>query len=70
MILFWNRREVWFGSDLDGFKNVRDVLRDNRIKFVYRIRTRGAAGAGVTRTYYVYIHKKDLEEAEFLLRSV
>jgi len=68
LIAFWNRYEVWFGQSIENFKNARDILADNNIKYRFRITTRGAIGGRVLRTYYLYVHKKDAEEAEFLLR--
>ena len=67
LIVFWNRYEVWFGTDIEKFKNARDILIDNNIKYRFRVTARRARGH-VIRTHYLYVHKKDAKEAMFLLR--
>lgn len=78
MIFFWNRREVYFGSSMQKFGEVRDILAANKIKYTYRLINRNnssffSPGRGHTGSfgsrveceyeYYVYVHKKDYEEA-------
>jgi len=71
VIAFWNRYEAWFGYDIEGFKNARDTLAVNDIKYKFRIvnnTSRTLSHLKHARTYYLYVHKKDAEEAAFLLR--
>lgn len=78
MIMIWNRKEVYFGNSMKRFNEVREALALSKIKFTYRVINRNNAasfGASRARTgtlgertdfayeYYVYVHKKDYEEA-------
>lgn len=78
MIGFWNRREVYVGTSLDEFNNLRDLLSERNIKYKTRIVDRSSANAvGSSRarvgttgqnlqiayTYYVYVHRDDYQAA-------
>jgi len=73
MIVFWNRREVWFGYDLEEYKNARDTLIDNDIKYRFRVvnnASRNLTQLKYSKTYYLYVHKKDAEKAKFLFMRI
>jgi hypothetical protein len=78
MIAFWNRKEVFVGFSLERFNEVRQALLVNRIEYEYRLVNHNSAyGFGSRRartgtfgekeeysvTYYVYVHRKDYENA-------
>ena len=78
MIGFWNRKEVYVGTSLDEFNNLRDLLSERNIKYKTRIVDRSSANAvGSSRarvgtsgqnlelayTYYIYVHKDDYQAA-------
>jgi len=78
MIMFWNRREVFIGSDMEKFSLVRSILSGKNIKYQYKVvnslgsSNRGHSGAFGINTansflYYVYVHRKDHELASELL---
>jgi len=58
-IAFWNRREIWVGESREDFNQKRDILDSRKIKHAYR---------QLGWTWYIYVHRKDEEEAEFLIR--
>ena len=76
MIMFWNRREVFVGARMKDLNRVMDDLSANSIYHTYKvvsnIEGRGRTGTfgvdpDLLRTYYVYVHKKDLEKALHLI---
>ncbi|OPX46304.1 hypothetical protein CLHUN_01200 [Ruminiclostridium hungatei] len=78
MIMFWNRREVFMGSDMEKFSQVRSILSGKNIKYQYKAvnslgsSNRGHSGAFGINTansflYYVYVHRKDYLLASELL---
>lgn len=82
MIMFWNRKEVFVGYSLNKFNEVRDILDLNKIKYKYRVVNRNSAYIFGTRrertgtfgenmdylnTYYVYVNKRDYDNACKLL---
>lgn len=85
MIMIWNRKEVFIGSDLKRFNEARNILSANGINYEYRLvdqnspslfgasrRARtGTFGENVdvSKTYYIYVHKKDYNIAYKLLRK-
>jgi hypothetical protein len=85
MIMIWNRKEVFIGNSLQEFNEVRDKLSSNRLKYVYKIvdstspsyfgssnRARmGTYGVNMdyTKTYYLYVHKKDYDMAQAFVRN-
>jgi len=62
MIARWNRREVFAGNSMEEFNRVLDALANRGIKYVWD-KNRRFGGS-----YYIYVHKKDIEEARFLSR--
>jgi len=83
MIGFWNRREVFIGNSLQKFSETREMLEGNAIKYKYKVASDSHKSAFATtrartssfgqnmdfsRTYYIYVHKKDYEKASFILR--
>lgn len=85
MIMIWNRKEVFIGSDLNNFNEVLSKLSANGIDYEYRIvddtspsffgasrRARtGTFGENIdySKTYYIYVQKKDYDHATNLLRK-
>ncbi len=81
MIMFWNRRELYIGSDMEAFSRVRSILSAKNIKYQYKVvnslgsSNRGHSGAFGINTansflYYVYVHRKDYElVSEYLQRQ-
>jgi len=61
MIAFWNRREVYVGFDGNDFDRIRIVLAANRIKYIYSF--------SPNRLYYIYVHKKDADNALLLINK-
>jgi putative aminopeptidase FrvX len=84
MIMLWNRKEVSVGQSLQTFNEVRNTLSSNGIRYIYKIvdstspsyfgssnRARtGTYGINTdyTKTYYIYVHKRDYYNAQALLR--
>ena len=83
MITFFNRRELIITGDLRKVNDIRELLTVNRIEYLvkdFNQRTANSIGAGRARTstvtlgrkqqhYVIYVHKDDLEYAEYLLRK-
>lgn len=85
MIMIWNRKEVFIGSDLNRFNEARNILSANGIDYEYRVvdetspslfgasrRARtGTFGEHIdsSKTYYIYVHKKDYKHSNNLLRK-
>ena len=85
MIMIWNRKEVFVGQSLETFNEVRYSLSSNGIKYKYKIvdstspsyfgssnrATTGTHGINMdyTKTYYIYVHKRDYYNAQALLRK-
>lgn len=79
MMMFWNRIEIYCGYCLEEFCELRDILAVNHLKYDYRLVNRshytrarfGTLGQDLkTETqYYLYVHKKDYENAMFHLHS-
>ena len=71
MIFFWNRKEVYFGTSLQKFGEVQSLLSANKLNFTYRIiNMNGSSSLGrvgqkaeLAYEYYIYVHKKDYEDA-------
>jgi hypothetical protein len=78
MIAFWNKKEVFVGFSLERFNEVRQALSVSRIGYEYRLVNHNSAhvlGSRRARTgtfgekeeysvaYYVYVHRKDYENA-------
>ena len=85
MILMWNRKEVFVGHSLQRFNEARYTLSSNGIKYKYKVvdntspsyfgssnRARtGTFGINMdySKTYYIYVHKNDYDNACVLLRN-
>ncbi|NMB27792.1 MAG: hypothetical protein GX987_07070 [Tissierellia bacterium] len=85
MIMMWNRKEVFVGHSLQSFNEVRYTLSSNGIKYKYKVvdntspsyfgssnRARtGTFGINMdySKTYYIYVHKNDYDNACVLLRN-
>lgn len=78
MIIFWNRREVFYGTSMKRFGEVRDILCCNKIKYDYKVLNHnssiGRASHGsfninmeYAYEYYVFVHRKDYTLACTLL---
>lgn len=80
MFLF-NSQEVYTGFAMDELANIREILAINKIKYKYRVvnlnvnrNRRGLPGYGeknikYDRQYYVYVLKKDYEQAKYLVNK-
>ena len=84
MILIWNRKEVFVGYSLEKFSKVRETLNANKIKHTYKVVDQnnkyifGSRQARISnfgenmnysKTYYIYVHKQDYDEACAVLRN-
>lgn len=85
MIMIWNRKEVFVGWSMEQFYNVRRILAENKIKYTFKVVSNSAptifgSGRGHTgnfgedmrfsTTNYVYVHKKDFDQACVVLREL
>lgn len=85
MIMIWSQREVFVGYSLEKFNEVRQILSANKIEYNHRLvnnhktyafssrRARtGTFGENMNYsiTYYVYVHKKDYENACAILKNI
>lgn len=75
MITFWNRKEVYTGNSLDTFNKASDILDANKIKYDYKYGNLGGISASdpysnMNNQCYIYVHKKNSEQASFLLRDI
>jgi hypothetical protein len=75
---FWNRREIYFGYSLKDFSEMKEKLAAKNIPYDYKVvdlnTSRGRFGSvslnkDFNTQYYLYVHKKNLEEVLFLLRN-
>lgn len=80
MITFWNRKEVYMGYSMVRCGEIRSILAINQIKYTYKVvnpfassgcGTRGSFGESseLSHMYYIYVHEKDYEWANKLIRS-
>lgn len=82
MITFFNRKEVYNGLSMEQCSNIRDILSANKIKYDYRCVSNSNSPSIVSRSaltgsfgenqnfaymYYVYVHKKDYDQARYLI---
>jgi len=85
MIMIWNQKEVFTGYSLQKFNEVRHILAANKIEYKHRLvnnnntylfssrRARtGTFGENMeySTTYYIYVHKKDYDNACAVLRNL
>ena len=80
MIAFWNRREIYVGNSLQEFNRILDILAAEKIKYHWRrvdrinwsrtatFGTLGTVDTSQNDMYYIYVHKKYLDKAQFLIR--
>jgi len=81
-MMIWNRKEVYVGTSMKDFGEIRNTLAINQIDYEYRVVNRnspGFLGSSRARTgtlglnmdfaheYYVYVHKNDFEKAYAIL---
>ena len=79
MIMPWNRKEVFAGFDIGQLACVREILSASGIRYIIRSADHGAShrsvissGGGnpmLSSMYYVYVHKKDLDRAQYELHK-
>lgn len=78
--MIWNQKEVFMGYSLQKFNEVRDILVANKIKYKYRVvnhnrgSRRGRTGTfgenmDYSNTYYIYVHKRDYDNACTVLQN-
>ncbi len=76
---FWNRIEVYCGFSLSEFSELRDILAYKGIKYSYRLvnqntstRRYGVLGLNtrMETQYYLYVHKKDYDNAIHYLHTM
>ena len=74
MITIFNRREIYTGFSMEEFAKMREILSSNQIKYSVKVfnpnygsRESGRGTFGENPNYfyqyYIYVHKKDYEEA-------
>lgn len=81
---FWNRIEIYSGYSMKEFNELRDVLISRGLKYSYRLVNRSSSAAftsnrartgtfgqkpALDTQYYLYVHKKDYDDAMFYLHS-
>ena len=84
MITIFNRKEVYNGFSMEQCSNIRDILSVNKIKYDYNCVSssnnawfnsdRASVGSlgenpDYAYMYYVYVHKKDYDQACYLINS-
>lgn len=84
MIMFWNRKEIYIGSSMKIFSEIRNILSANGIKYSYRVVNRnnsalfssnrarmGTFGekSELAYQYYIYVSKGDYENAYTLVNK-
>ena len=72
MIAIWNRREIYVGHSLKEFNRILDILAAEKIKYAWKKRgvlyTPDSMGNPQSGIHYIYVHKKDADKAQFLIR--
>ncbi len=78
MITVFNRKEICVCQSVERFNEIRKILMENNIKYTYRVidrnssnvvgSQRGRTGTfgqnmNTSKTYYIYVHKKDYGDA-------
>lgn len=78
MITIFNRKEICVCQSMERFSEISSLLIESNIKYTYRIvdrngsniigSQRGRTGTfgqnmNISKTYYVYVHKKDYDDA-------
>lgn len=79
MITIFNRREIYNGFSLKGQTQVRNILAQNGIDYSYKSAPTALGGnsggyapvgmgADETVRCVIYVHKKNYEKAQFLIK--
>ncbi len=75
LMFFWNKVEIYSGSSLKEFTDLRNSLETAKIKYDYHTKhslpvshhsNRHTLGSKAGIKYYLYIHQKDYEYAMYL----
>lgn len=80
----FNRESVYIGYELSELNSIPDCLAANRIKYKYKVRSRMSQNSGLAGSmrghvgsgpfsdyeYEVFVHKRDGEEAAFVIRRM
>jgi hypothetical protein len=73
MITIFNRRELFATWDVGERRRVIECLLDNKIDHIRRNSGRGFGGfhgtGAHTCQYYIYVHKKDYERAQYAIKK-
>lgn len=80
-MLWFNRKEVYFGYSLDMYSKIRDILSENKISYDIKVLNnlghteRGRSGSfGMKQShpyqYYIYVKSNDYDEATRLLKNI
>jgi hypothetical protein len=73
MIFPWNRREIYVGNSLQEFNRILDILAIEKIKYDWKkggvLYISDSMGNPQNGLHYIYVHKKDLDKAQFLIRK-
>jgi hypothetical protein len=69
MIAFWNRKEVYMGYSLETLEKGISVLKKNHVDYKFKYQNMGtfALANQNGNPCYLYVHKKDAEQASILL---
>ena len=80
MITIFNRKELMLTTPMDVSVRVRDLLVANGIDYLVKVRNLqdlrgGRSGTyglntNYTHEYRIYVHKKDHEKAQWLIRNL
>ena len=79
MVTIFNRTELFVTMSMNVQANIRDALRDAGIDYCVTCKSNIDRGRQIpfsnlmndmNYTYYIYVRKKDLEEAQLALRGV
>ena len=62
MIMPWNRREVHMVTSMEEFNRICSILASKNVKYTFAGRKRRRNSMD-----YIYVHKDDFEEAQFVL---
>jgi len=83
MIMIWNQKEVFIGYSLEKFNEARYILSANGIEYKYRVVDKNSAyllgsrrsrtgtfgeNMSYSKTYYIYVHKNNYDNASALIR--
>lgn len=78
MITIFNRKEICICQSTEQFNEIRNILIKNSIKYTYRVIDRNSSNVvgsqrgrtasygqniNESKTYYIYVHKKDYDNA-------